>query len=138
VTPDLRVSVHALIRFRNRYMMPSEQDIGDEVAQHWLNAEVRRAQVRGTYEDVLDEDKVLRVVELPARVAGEAPVPPCYVLLRDVGTRHATIVTILNAWMRDQNRRNRWSQLDGSPFHETTTGRVPKLRATVSSVARVR
>lgn len=138
MTKDLRVSVHALIRFRNRYMLPSEQDIGDQVAEHWLNAEVRRAQSLGMYEDVLDEGKVLRVVELVTRAAGDAALPPCYVLLRDFGTRQATIVTILNAWMRDQNRRNRWRQLDGSAFHETTTGRMPPLSAQLSSVARVR
>ncbi len=119
-------------------MFPSEQQvIGDEVALHWLNAAVRKAQAEGSFEDVLDEDKVLRVVELAARTAGEAPVPPCYVLVRDVGYRHATIVTILNAWMRDQNRRTRWLQLDGTPFEGTPTGRVDKLRAPLRS-ARVR
>jgi len=136
VITDLQVSFHALVRFRQRYLRPEEQmAIGNEVAAQWLNGLVREAVGQQRYEDVLDEGLRTRVVELRPRRPGMSV---SYVVIRDLDTSGATIVTLLSAWMRDTNRRTRWRSLDGEALMGTPTGRTGALRVRLGDVARGR
>lgn len=133
---DIYVSRHAIIRFRDRYMTPDERDdLSDDVVSHWINALIRTAVRQGRFEDVVDEERPARIVEIAGRRADSQP---SYAVVREYGTEVATIVTMLSAWMRDQNRRQRWTSPSGDRFIETSTGRTEALRGSFASMAKIR
>lgn len=124
------------MRFRQRYLTRVERDdLEDSVVAHWLNALIRKAVAAGNCEDVVDEDRPARIVEIPGRVEGRQP---SYAVVREYGTESATVVTLLSAWMRDQNRRNRWAGSDGEKLQETMTGRTEPLRGSFAAMAKFR
>ncbi len=130
------MSNHALMRFRQRYLTRVERDdLDDDVVSHWLNALIRKAIANGVFEDVVDEERQARIVEIAARREGSQP---SYAVVREYGTSSATVVTMLSAWMRDQNRRARWAGPDGDKLNETTTGRTEALRGNFAAMAKFR
>jgi hypothetical protein len=136
VTADINVSNHALLRFRQRYLTRVERDdLDDEVVAHWLNALLRNGVAARLFEDIIDEDRPARIVEIAGRRQGSQPI---YAVVREYGTASATIVTLLSAWMRDQNRRQRWISQAGEKLHETSTGRTEALRASFAALAKFR
>jgi hypothetical protein len=104
------VTNHARHRFRSRYMRQDEvNEIGDQVTDDWLRGLVRLALQAGDYEDVIDDQRPMRVVELASRCDRGQPLYAC---LRDSDT----IVSLLEKWQRDNNRRSSWLNLHGEPF----------------------
>ena len=104
------ISFHAARRFRSRYMRPDErEEIGDRVADEWLWGLIQLAVRAGAYEDVVDEDRPLRVIELAARSPGAQPLYACQ-------RADGCVVSVLEWWQRDNNRVGRWTQPDGGPI----------------------
>lgn len=134
------ISNHAAQRFRDRYLTRAERDamnigtIGD-----WLDQLVVAALHEGTFEEVLDpgSDGQLREATIYQVCGRRDRDPPLYAYTRpahepaaDGGARRQVVVTLLDAWMRDKNRRERWRSREGKLL-DAPTGRQRPLRASI-------
>jgi hypothetical protein len=114
----VRISEHARARFRSRYMRPGEaEELGARVTDEWLWGLVRLALKEGRVEEVIDEGRPLRVIELAPRDPGGDPVFACQRPDED-----DAIVSLLEKWQRDNNRMTRWRRRGGSVGLGATLG----------------